>query len=59
MTRDMLERLLKAAGTHNPVHLMDILQERGLVADEAVNVEDVPDSDAVKALVWLQRRRKA
>jgi hypothetical protein len=37
--------------------LMDAMQERGLVADEAVNLADVPDADLFAALVKLQKQK--
>lgn len=57
MTGRMLAMLLEEFETHNPHHLLDLLQERGLVSDEAVRWEEVAEPDALRALAWRRRRR--
>lgn len=41
---------------HSEAGLMNHLQNRGLVADEAVALSDVPDADLLSALVKLTKR---
>ena len=58
MSPAFAERLAKQLAAHNPTALMNALQERGLVSDEAVTVSDVPDLDALRALVALRKKSK-
>ena len=55
MTGDIMNRLAALLGTFNRTDLMNQLQDMGLVSDNAVTLEDVPDSDAMKAFVKLKR----
>lgn len=41
--------LAKECGSRDPRLLLNYLQERGLVADEAVALEDVPVGDLLRA----------
>lgn len=53
MTKEWAARLAAATGCDNPNDLMDCLQERGLVSDNCVTIQDVADTDAGKAYIKL------
>jgi hypothetical protein len=48
--RLLLAEIWKHTGTLDADRVMDWLQERGLVADAAVKLEDVPTGDLLKAI---------
>lgn len=51
----ILADLRRITGCKTHVDLMNFIQDRGLVSDLCVTVEDVPDSDLMSALVKLSR----
>jgi hypothetical protein len=53
----ILKSLREAAKESDPDKLMDWLQERGLVADEAVTLEEVPTMDLLRAKNKIDARR--
>jgi len=54
--RLLLAEVWKHTGTLDADRVMDWLQERGLVSDEAVKLEDVPTQDLLKGLKKLETR---
>jgi hypothetical protein len=53
----ILKSLREAAKEADPDKLMDWLQERGMVADNAVKLEDVPTIDLLRAKNRIDARR--
>jgi len=52
----LLGDLWRACGSRDPHVVMDWLQERGLVSDEAVKLEDVPTGDLLRAKNHIERK---
>lgn len=45
----IITELITRAGVRSENELMDYLQDNGQVSDEAITINDVPDSDLIRA----------
>jgi hypothetical protein len=52
----LLGDLGRVCGSRDPHILMDWLQERGLVSDEAVKLDDVPTGDLLRAKNRMEQK---
>lgn len=55
----LIADLRSATNCRTHATLMDALQDRGLISDECVNIDEVPDADLLSALVRIQKQTVA